>query len=181
MVRIIRIFVVIMLLVAAAATPAVAAGDRPIKGTVVGEHGPPDFDAPGCPEWGVWRYSSAGEGHMSHLGKVEYSLTQCTMPGPVTTSEGTITFLAANGDELWLEHTMFGHLVGTLEHPDGFTFEGEWAAVGGTGRFTNATGSGELYGAGNVYGLVDPAVPEGLMQTIFEGTIDYDPSDRSKK
>ena len=176
MVKIVRIFVVMTLLLVTMAAPASAKGPDhhvPIKGTVVGEHGPPDFTAPDCPEWAEWRYSSAGEGHMSHLGKVEYTLTQCTMPGPVTTSEGTITFVAANGDELWLEHTMFGHMVGTMDHPDGFFFEGEWMAVGGTGRFTNAAGSGELYGTGNIYGIVDPDVPPWLMQTNFEGDIAY--------
>lgn len=176
MVRILRISVVMTMLLVAFATPAVAAHEGPIKGTVMGEHGPPDFTAPGCPEWAEWRYSSAGEGRMSHLGRVEYSLTQCTVPGPVATSEGTITFVAANGDELWIAHTMFSQLVGPLEHPDGFLFEGEWTAVGGTGRFTNATGSGDLHGAGNVYGVVDPDVPEGLMQLNIEGKIAYDRS-----
>jgi hypothetical protein len=176
MVRILRIFVVMTLLVVTIAAPASAQGpDRqvPIKGTVIGEHGPPDFAAPGCPDWAEWRYSSAGEGRMSHLGMVEYSLTQCTMPGPETTSEGTITVVAANGDELWLEHTMFGRMVGTMDHPEGFFFDGEWTAVGGTGRFTHASGSGDLYGAGNIYGIVDPDVPPWLMQTNFEGDIAY--------
>ena len=118
---------------------------------------------------------------MSHLGRVaEYSLTQCTRPMPEpderTESVGTVTFTAANGDELWIEHTMLGQLVGPLEHPDGFLFEGEWTAVGGTGRFTNATGSGDLHGAGNIYGVVDPDVPEGLMQINIEGKIAYDRS-----
>ena len=185
MVKILRIFVVMTLLfvvtMAAPASAKRATHEVPIKGTVVGEHGPPDFTAPGCPDWAEWRYSSAGEGQMSHLGKVEYSLTQCTMPGPFTTSEGTITLVAANGDELWLEHTMFGHMVGTMEHPDGFFFEGEWTAVGGTGRFTHASGSGDLHGTGNIYGIVDPDVPPWLMQTNLTGVIDYDASDRARK
>jgi hypothetical protein len=176
MVKIVRIFVVMTLLLVTFATPALAKGPDhhvPIKGIVLGEHGPPDFTAPDCPEWAHWRYSSAGEGHMSHLGKVEYSLTQCTMPGPLTTSEGTITLVAANGDELWLEHTMLGQMVGTMDEPEGFLFEGEWAAVGGTGRFTHASGSGDLHGTGNIYGIVDPDVPPWLMQTNFEGDITY--------
>ena len=176
MVKVIRIFVVMTLLLVTIATPALAKGPDhlvPIKGTVLGEHGPPDFTAPDCPEWAHWRYSSAGEGHMSHLGKVEYSLTQCTMPGPLTTSEGTITLVAANGDELWLEHTMLGQMVGTMDQPEGFLFEGEWTAVGGTGRFTHASGSGDLHGTGNIYGIVDPDVPPWLMQTNFEGDITY--------
>jgi hypothetical protein len=142
----------------------------------MGEHGPPDFTKPGCPEEAGWRYSSAGEGRMSHLGLVEYSLTQCTVPGPVATSEGTITFVAANGDELKIKHTMFGTLIGPMDRPDGFTFVGEWTAIGGTGRFTDATGSGDLHGAGNIYEVVDPDVPEGLMQINIEGKIAYDRS-----
>ena len=181
-VRILRIFVVMTLLLVPFATPAVAAHEGPIKGTVIGEHGPPDFTDEDCIAAGyLWRFSSAGEGgvgRMSHLGRVaEYSLTQCTKPGPDgTESVGTVTFTAANGDELWIEQTMLGQLVGPLEHPEGFLFEGEWTAVGGTGRFTNATGSGDLHGAGNVYGVVDPDVPEGLMQLNIEGKIAYDRS-----
>ena len=75
MVKIIRIFVVMTLLLVTMAAPASAKGPDhhvPIKGTVLGEHGPPNFEAPSCPDWADWRYSSSGEGHMSHLGKVEY-------------------------------------------------------------------------------------------------------------
>ena len=75
MVKVFRVFVVMTLLLVAFATPAVAADEVPIKGTVVGEHGPPDFTAPDCPAWAEWRYSSSGEGRMSHLGWVEYHLT----------------------------------------------------------------------------------------------------------
>ena len=177
MVKIVRIFVVMTLLLVTMAAPASAKGPDhhvPIKGTVVGEHDPPDFTAPDCPEWAEWRYSSAGEGHMSHLGQVEYSLTQCTVSGLVSSSEGTITFVAANGDELWLEHTMFGHMVAEPDAPpDGYFVEREWTAVGGTGRFTHASGSGDLYGTGNIYGIVDPDVPPWLMETNFEGDIAY--------
>lgn len=178
MVKIIRIFVVMTLLLVTMAAPASAKGPDhhvPIKGTVLGEHGPPDVDAPGCPDWAEWRYSSAGEGRVSHLGRVEYSLTQCTVPGPDgVTSEGTITFVAANGDELLIAHTMLSQMVQEPgAPPDGFVFEGEWTAVGGTGRFANATGSGDLYGAGNIYGVVDPGIPEGLMEINLEGKIAY--------
>ena len=91
---------------------------------------------------------------------------------------GTVTFTAANGDELWIEHTMLGQLIDETPNgpPDGFTFVGTWEAVGGTGRFTNATGSGDLHGAGNIDSVVDPDVPEGLMQINIEGKIAYDRS-----
>lgn len=187
MVRVFRIFVVMTLLLAAFATPAMAAAQKgPIKGTVMGEHGPPDFTDEDCIEAGyVWRFSSAGEagvGQMSHLGRVaEYGLTQCTVPGPDgTESVGTVTFTAANGDELWIEHTMLSQLIDEMPNgpPDGFTFVGTWEAVGGTGRFTHATGSGTLDGAGDILDGVAffDGIPDGLLQLNLTGTIAYDRS-----
>ena len=186
MVKIIRIFVVMTLLLVTMAAPASAKGPDhqvPIKGTVLGEHWEPDFTDEDCIAAGyVWRFNSAGEGgvgQISHLGRVaDYSLTQCTIPGPDgTLSEGTITFTAANGDELWVEHTMLGQIIGVFPggQLDGFTFEGEWTAVGGTGRFASAMGSGILYGAGDVPDGVAffDGIPDGLMQLNIEGTIAY--------
>ena len=124
---------------------------------------------------------------MSHLGKVHYSLTQCTAPtvpdGPVNRSAGTITLVAANGDELHLEHTMLSVLVfGEPGPPLGFTFDGRWEAVGGTGRFAQAEGSGTLGGVGDIPdGKETLGFPDGLMKTNFKGRIDYDASDRSIK
>ena len=177
MVKIMRIFVVMTLLLVTMAAPALGKGPDqqvPIKGTVLGEHGPPDFSAPDCPGWAEWRYSSEGEGHMSHLGKVEYHLTQCTVSGPVTTSEGNITFVAANGDELWLEHTMFGQMVGTMDHPDGFLFDRRvdgcrWDRHGSPMRAVLAICTGLAI----LDEIVDPDVPPWLMQTNFEGDIAY--------
>mgnify|MGYP001821662379 CR=1 FL=1 len=147
----------------------------PMKGVVLGEHGPLDFDAPGCPDWAAWRFPSEGNGRMAHLGRVDYTLTQCTVPGPDGFhSEGTITFTAANGDELWFEHTMLSQGIG--EPLQGFSFEGEWVAVGGTGRFASATGSGTLDGYGDIEdGVAIGDIRDGLMETNFRGTIGYDP------
>ena len=189
MVRILRIFVVMALLFAVA-TPALAKGHNavPIKGTVMGEHGRFMFD-PACapeepqPEDVWWRFSSIGVGQVSHLGTVEYFLTQCTMPGPDGfESAGTIKFTAANNDELEFEHTMLSQLEPPTEPPLGFTFEGEWVAVGGTGRFAGATGHGLLAGVGDVPdGVPTLGLPDGLMRVDFTGMIDYDASNRSSK
>lgn len=182
MVRILRIFVVMTVLVLAFATPAVAGPQVPIKGTVMGEHGPPDFTAPGCPEWAQWRYSSHGVGQMSHLGRVEYSLSQCTAPGPDgVASEGMVTLTAANGDKLFIKHTMLSQMVGESDPPDGFTFVGRWEADGGTGRFAHATGQGTLDGVGDIpNGEAIFDLPDGIAQFNFNGKIAYDASDRSK-
>ena len=182
MARFLRILIALtMLVLTSFAVPAAAVPDLPIKGTVSGEHGPPDLSKPDCPDWAVWRYSSHGVGKMSHLGRVEYSLTQCTEPGDGgNASEGTITLVAANGDELYLEHLMLSEMVLGASGPLGFTFSGTWEAVGGTGRFTNATGAGTLAGVGDIPGGGETlGVPDGLMGTNFKGGIAYDASDRS--
>ncbi len=185
MMRTLRIFVGIAVLVLAFAAPAAARPDVPIKGTVMGEHGPPDFQDEACLAAGyLWRFPSSGMGQMSHLGRVDYELTQCTLPGPDGfASVGSVTFIAANGDELRLEHTMLSQLIGDFDpDPDGFTFEGEWTAVGGTGRFANATGSGTMHGFGDVPdGEAIFDIPDGLAQFNFNGTIAYDASDRANK
>lgn len=177
-----RIVIVLTVLVLAFAAPAAAAPDLPVKGVVTGEHGPPDYSAPGCPTWAAWRYSSRGVGQMSHLGRVGYALTQCTAPGPKGFgSEGTIKLVAANGDELYLEHTMLSQLIfGESGPPLGFTFVGEWEAVGGTGRFANASGRGVLDGVGDIPDGKGPFdLPDGLIEINLKGRIAYDASDRS--
>lgn len=186
MVRIFRIFVVMTLLLVAFAIPAAAAHEGPIKGTVMGEHWEPDFTDKDCIAAGyLWRFSSAGEGgvgQMSHLGRVaEYSLTQCSVPGPLgIESVGTVTFTAANGDELWIEHTMLSQIIGEFPGGElhGFTFVGTWEADGGTGRFAHATGSGTLDGAGDVGDGVAyfDGIPDGLLQLNLTGSIAYDRS-----
>lgn len=179
----VRILVVSTALLLAFAVPAAAAPGVPIKGTVTGVHGPPDFGAPGCPAWALWRYSSHGAGQMSHLGSVEYTLTQCTVPvSDGNWSEGTIELVAANGDRLYLEHTMFSQMVFGNAGPLGFTLVGEWEAVGGTGRFAHATGHGMLDGAGDIPdGTGTLGLPDGLAAFNFRGGIAYDASDRSMK
>lgn len=182
--RVFRVFIVLTVLILAFAVPAAAAPELPIRGTVMGEHGPPDFSKPGCPDWAVWRYSSHGVGHMSHLGRVEYTLSQCTVPvGEVDNySEGTIELVAANGDKLYLEHTMDSRLVfGDSGPPLGFTLMSTWEAVGGTGRFAHATGHGTFDGVGDIPGGgAQFGIPDGIAQFNFTGTISYDASDRSK-
>lgn len=194
MMKIIRIFVVTTLLLAAFAPPAMAAHESPLEGTVMGAHWPPDFTDAACLGAGFdWRFSSRGEGGvglMSHLGRVAaYSLTQCTyLPEPVFPggppnwesihSEGTIKLVAANGDELWLEHRMHSGLVPAGAGPFeavGFAFVGSWEAVGGTGRFIHATGFGTFDGVGDIPDGGEPfGIPDGLLQISLKGSIAYD-------
>ena len=49
-------------------------------------------------------------------------------PAENNLSEGTSTVVAANGDELLLEHTMLSQMVFGDAGPVGFTFVGTWEA-----------------------------------------------------
>lgn len=182
MLRVFRIFVVIAVLVLGFATPAAAADEVPIKGTVLGDHWI-DPSAPGCePGTADWEFYSSGTGQMSHLGRVEYFLRQCTVFNPeqgTAVSSGTIMFTAANNDTLVVAQEMNSQIIGDFA---GFTLEATWTVVDGTGRFTHATGSGSMDGVGDIPGgdaLFD--LPDGAAQLNFVGKIAYDASDRSEK
>jgi hypothetical protein len=180
--KISRIASVVTLLVLATASPALAAPKAdhqvPIKGTVMGVHYPIplpiDITEP-------WQFFSDGTGQMSHLGRVDYSLVQDSyfdFDEGVAVSTGTITFTAANGDMLVIAQAVESQFVGI----EGFTLEGTWTVVeaAGSGRFANASGSGELSGVGDIpggdalFGL-----PDGGDRYNFTGKIAYNASDRS--
>lgn len=97
--------------------------------------------------------------------------------------DGGITFAAANGDELLIAQTDSSDVIESDVPGEfaGFTEEATWEAVGGTGRFTNATGSGSMDGIEDLPGgdaLFD--LPDGAAMFSFVGEIAYDASDRSK-
>ena len=167
---------VLALLAVALAAPASAASQVPLPGTLLGE-GEPDYSAPGCPG-AIWTFNGWGTGQMSHLGKVDYEFTQCLYPD-LTVRNGMFTLVAANGDKLFLAYEGQVEVIGANL---GFTGAASWTAVGGTGRFANATGSGTYDVIGDVPGgdaLFD--LPDGYMQFTFEGMIAYQASDRSHR
>lgn len=156
----------------------------PIKGTVTGLHGI-DESAPGCDQGALWRFESSGTGTMSHLGRVDYELTQCTFfdrsTGGFVFRDGTITFTAANNDVLVIAQVGTSEGIVSGEDLIGFTGEGTWGVTqGGTGRFASATGSGtmdivgDIPGGDALFGL-----PDGYARFNFAGYIAYDASDRS--
>lgn len=174
--RIFRIFVVMAVLVMAFAVPAAAGRKAPIKGTVMGEHGPPDFTAPECTApFDEWRFSSAGEGRLARVGKVKYSLTQCSFEGDdgYVYSLGTIEFTDAKGDMLLFRHGMRSKMiVQPGAPPDGFKMKGLWMADGGTGRFAEAIGFGWFRGVGDIpNGEAIFDIPDGLLELKFKGRI----------
>ena len=83
---------------------------------------------------------------IAHLGRSTLEATESVVPGPNGTSvlNAVNAYTAANGDILYTTSTG----VSTLT-PDfsGVTFTGVETAVGGTGRFKNATGSATRIGS----------------------------------
>jgi hypothetical protein len=185
-VRVFRIILPVLLLFALG-SPAVSAGNDPvnkqvpIRGTVVGVD-TIDFAATDCEldfvpsGWLPYRFTTEGTGNVSHLGKVAFVLDNCSAINPATFTEGiigygTITFTAANGDVLVIEHE------GTTKEtgPGEFTANYLWQILGdeGTGRFEGATGNGTSIGL--------TSVPDETSTITLRGMIGYDASNRSNR
>ena len=104
--------------------------------------------------------SSTGSGNATMLGKYDFSY-QITVD--LLTGDGTgglIDFVAANGDHLYAEGTAFG---GPSSTPNFNQVTENYVITGGTGRFTNATGSF------TIKRLVSTIT--GISSGTFEGTI----------
>jgi len=110
---------------ASAAAPSVPFKDR-VSGTLAG--GPTTF-------------TLAGTGNASHLGKISYAGDVLITSGTVGTTDITDilteTLTAANGDTLTLLCNQTATLSGGVYHGTD-----SWTVIGGTGRFSGATGSG---------------------------------------
>ena len=84
-----------------------------------------------------------GTCQLAHLGRVTVVEEQIIDPGPSGISYTNVaTYTAANGDEL--RTTNVGIATPTA---DGLSLSGTETAVGGTGRFQNATGTAALNGS----------------------------------
>jgi len=135
----------------AKATPA-----KPFKGeyttTVQVLSGPPQL-----------RQRITGNGHATHLGESSFvaNNTIYITPPPPFQAAGTTVFVADNGDEFYTSFT------GTsTPGPNGTsTVVVHHTITGGTGRFSDATGTF----TGNT--IANPALPTGTI--TYEGTISY--------
>jgi hypothetical protein len=124
---------------------ASAGSGRHFKGSAAGAV----TDAPG-PGQLVIDYT----GNATHLGS--FTRREVLQFTSATTFQGTIAFVAANGDEL--DATFDGHFVSASDAVGTYTF------TGGTGRFSDATGTATF--AASAADLPNVSV-------TFEGTIDY--------
>jgi len=139
---------------------------RPFGGVTVSVDSiaPPDD----CPDGTVWRYVSEGSGRLLHLGRVGVVVTHCTRFTSPTTGafgQGTMTFTAANGDVLVLNHWGTFELVGGPAGPMYSYIDLHWEVVGGTGRFAGATGHGDSAPIGDLVA--------GTTRATFWGEIAY--------
>ena len=94
-------------------------------------------------------------GNATHLGKFTRR-EDVTFDFGAFTFTGTIVFVAADGDELWTDFS--GHFTGPNSVEATYTF------TGGTGRFTDATGTATAVAT----------TPDFVHVSVtFDGTIDY--------
>ena len=155
------------------AAPAFADGNqphpRPFWGNLTGEATFPYSDACLAVTGAPWQTLTAAEGRMTHLGRTRLSTAHCSTLDGNAAVQGTATFTAANGDEVWVTFT--SSTVVWPAPPDMLIVQdGDFTVVGGTGRFEDA--SGRLQGTMYVTfeGFDDPSWP---IRFVFSGTLVY--------
>lgn len=162
--RRLSLFAVVLLMTSVVVpVPATAESPRPFKARVTAQWDdvfaalPPNVGGAGLANF-------LGGGQVTHLGKAGQagSLTLEEPVGPgVFPGSGSVTMTAANGDTLTFDFV--GYLyAATGEGIGTFTF------TGGTGRFANASGSGDFYA------LIDLSQPVAQgMSVVLDGHIRY--------
>jgi len=137
-----------------------AAEDLPFKAMLTGNAHLSPTDDPA-----VLRNDETGEGEATHLGHFTWADVEfadfAAIPGGVSVV-ATFTMTAADGDELYGEFTSVGYFA----DPQTLVIQGEFEFTGGTGRFADASGSGEI----DAFAFLAPGLP--FIGTI-KGTIDY--------
>jgi hypothetical protein len=113
----------------------------------------------------VLRNDETVAGEATHLGTFTWVSVEfanfCTVPDGVAVT-GSFTMTAANGDELSGGYTT----IGLFDVDGNLIIHGVYEFTGGSGRFANASGSGDL----DAIGFLTEGLPvEGSM----DGTIDY--------
>ena len=161
-----------LVLVAFSATALAKPGAQPFKGLVSGgctftdgsEFGLPTSPSP----TGLWTNSFAA-GNVSHLGRVTM---ESHHPTPVDEfiKDGHMTLVAANGDKVFMDYdgtAPFGPswVVGTV-----IVCDIDFSITGGTGRFADATGDGDMIGYVTYAGFGVGVWPA---YWVWEGTIRY--------
>jgi hypothetical protein len=165
MIRRSAVILVTLALVVTGLAPAATANAslRPFKGTVVGEVSFP-LDT-SCPAGR--RTDSAAVGTVSHLGRSEMFSHHCTPAGSDITG-GRMTLVAANRDEVSITYSGSAPFPGP--GTEVIVVDIDFEIVGGTGRFADASGGGEMTAYIVFAGFEEPVWPASW---VWEGTISY--------
>ena len=150
-----------LLVSVALALPANAnSGSRPFNGSVSGAVVYTPVSADACPagggNYGLLATVGSASGTVSHLGRTHMTAVHCTPSGD-TFGPGTMTMVSASGDKVFVEYTGSAPFPGPgttviVVHID-------FHIVGGTGRFTGATGGGEMTAYITFEGFTNPVWP----------------------
>ena len=111
-----------------------------------------------------------GGGNGTKLGKFTVTMQFCSGASG-TYGAGNGTFVAANGDELWIDineglvYPLAGHELYEFQFQDPFTF------VGGTGRFENASGGGMTNSFVDIFDDNGDFIPDHKTDHTWTGTI----------
>jgi hypothetical protein len=124
---------------------------------------------PGDSSTGMWAHPY-GVGQVSHLGA---SVMTAQHPAAQDFTDGEMTMVAANGDEVWFEY------IGSCPLPNyiGQVYDVlvTYTIVGGTGRFADASGGGDMTVTLTFLGFTPPVWPAVWPEvcTWRGGTISY--------
>ena len=160
--RLIRILIAFAAAILMTAPPvATAASTTPFRSDFVAQASFAQTPVPG-----VFTVTTSGAGHASHLGKITLSTTETldfvTSAGSLVIRDGRLVMIAANGDELYWTYEGTGSLPDWAGES---ILTGTFVISGGTGRFSDATGSGTFHGSGNAV--------TGAASLSYRGTISY--------
>jgi hypothetical protein len=126
-----------------------------------------------CPPGSIWFVTAEGTGNFTHLGRVNFALEQCATANVEsgwghTVGKASMTIVAANGDLLELSYDMTFH-ANLTQTPATAKAWLDWEVAGGTGRFVDATGSGEAIG----HVQYTPDLTGATISLYWWGTIRY--------
>lgn len=150
-----RLIVIIMasvlVLLVFSATANAKTKALPFQGYVVGQVWfTPDPASPSLLD--LWTDSSAC-GDVSHLGATVMTGRHPTPTG-VDIAGGHMKLVAANGDEVWIDYTGYSPFP-VPGVPSTIVVDVAFTIVGGTGRFINASGGGEMTAYAEFAGVFD--------------------------
>ena len=141
-----------LVLLAFTATASAASKARPFQGYVTGQVWF-TYDLASPSPLDLWSDSS-GVGDVSHLGATVMTSRHPTPTGDAITG-GNMKLVAANGDEVWATYSGSAPFP-VIGVPSTIVAHTVFAIYGGTGRFVDASGGGDMTGYVQFPGELNP-------------------------